>query len=766
MVPTDEKEGRLSLKAWWAMLGRPIYEGDRLKANLKALTAVSLCTAALGLVLIVMNLLQSPVSVPKLVMSVVTLLAGSGCAFLAHFRKNRSQAVMIPTLFCCFVFTFYALTGYAEGTGILWSLMLPIGMSYFIGVRYGILLSAYYSVLYAVVFYTPLGNNIRMFYTDSFSMRFPIVYVTLSAFTAVAMVQYHRTALFEIDYTSRLNEEVARQTAVAEERSRRIEQMSFQTIQTLANAIDAKDPYTKGHSTRVSQYSVAVAETLGWDRERISDLRCAALLHDIGKIGVPDSILNKPRRLTDVEYDIIKSHTTMGGEILRDRIVIELAENVARSHHERYDGTGYPDGLKGEEISEEARIVAIADAFDAMSSNRVYRKACERDYIIKEIREGRGKQFDPRFADIFLDLLAKGTLDSILANDAPDTAAEEMEASSALLQEIMEAFSSQTSSGQTDVVTGIMGRTAGEAAIAACMKEEPGCFVFFDMDNLKRINDTCGHEAGDRALRLMGETLLEYGNGSLCCRLGGDEFLLFIRNAAREEAESRVREIIGRFSEKKNKDPEISAASLSAGMVMCTPADTYSSAYNKADKALYHVKQNGKSDCSFYRDESVSFGNELVDVNRLVQGIRNSGSYQGAMDVEYRQFAKLYEYVTNLEKRFDQHFRLIMITLENTSGGPVQLEELEKSMFCMEQAIRQAIRNVDVLTRYSQQQFLIILLGTDPEGIRTAVDRIFKGYYKMNGGSLFEPSYSVADPEGETACAPDQNAAGKENDVA
>ena len=182
--------------------------------------------------------------------------------------------------------------------------------------------------------------------------------------------------------------------------------------------------------------------------------------------------------------------------------------------------------------------------------------------------------------------------------------------------------------------------------------------------------------------------------------------------------------------------------------------------------SFLHVKQNGKSDCSFYRDESVSFGNELVDVNRLVQGIRNSGSYQGAMDVEYRQFAKLYEYVTNLEKRFDQHFRLIMITLENTSGGPVQLEELEKSMFCMEQAIRQAIRNVDVLTRYSRQQFLIILLGTDPEGIRTAVDRIFKGYYKMNGGSLFEPSYSVADPEGETACAPDQNAAGKENDVA
>ena len=116
------------------------------------------------------------------------------------------------------------------------------------------------------------------------------------------------------------------------------------------------------------------------------------------------------------------------------------------------------------------------------------------------------------------------------------------------------------------------------------------------------------------------------------------------------------------------------------------------------------------------------------------------------MDVEYRQFAKLYEFVTNLEKRFDQQFSLVMITLENPAGNAAQLEELEKSMFCMEQAIRQTIRNVDVLTRYSRQQFLIILLGADPEGVRTVVDRIFKGYYKMNGGSPFTPAWSMADP--------------------
>ena len=749
MDPAKEQRETRSFRTWWKMLGRSIYEGDRLRANLKAITFVSLFCAVLGLGLLLMNLFQNPVAGSKVAMSLLTLVAGGSCAYFSHFRKNRKLAVLIPTLFSCIVFTFYALTGYADGTGILWSLMIPIGMCYFIGIRYGIMLSAYYSVLYAIIFYSPLGNNLRVFYTDSFAIRFPIMYVSLSVFTIVAMVQYHRIALFEIDYTKRLNEEVARQTAVAEERSRRIEQMSFQTIQTLANAIDAKDPYTRGHSTRVSKYSVAVAEAIGWSHARVNDLRYAALLHDIGKIGVPDPILNKPRRLTDVEYDIIKSHTTMGGDILRDKIIIASAEDVARSHHECYDGSGYPLGLKGQEISEEARIVAIADAFDAMSSNRVYRKACSREFILHEIQEGRGKQFDPRFADVFLELWKSGSLDAIAKDDEQILADRELEASSALLQEVMETFAAQTGVEQPDIVTGLMSRTAGEAAIARAMKEESGCFAFLDMDNLKLINDTCGHDAGDRALRLMGGAIRTFG-GSLSCRLGGDEFLLFMKNVAKEKAENSIRKILACFDEQKNADTSISAASISVGMVMCTPADSYTAVYNKADKALYHVKQNGKNGCIFYQEEKDYNENEVTDVNRLLHGIRESGSYQGAMDVEYRQFAKIYEFVINLEKRFGQSFQLVMITLENALGEVASLEELEKSMFCMEQAIRQAIRNVDVLTRYSRQQFLIILLGPDHDGVRIAMDRIFKGYYKMNDGSTFSPSWTAVDTDQES----------------
>ena len=746
MNKQDRASRKGIIKTIWRDLSQSIYVGDRLKENLAAMTFVSIFTALLGVVLIVANLIvrKRPLSDVRVIMSLVTFAAGAGCAFCCRVLKRRDIAILIPTLFCIVVFTVYAVTGYLEGTGILWSLMLPIGMCYFISVKVGILLSVYYSVLYFVLFYTPLGSSTAQYYTPAFMFRFPLAYFSLSVFTIIAMVQYHRYVLLEIEYTNRLNAEVARQTAVAEERAKKIEEMSLQTIQTLANAIDAKDPYTRGHSTRVSQYAVLIAETLGWDAARISDLRYAALLHDIGKIGVPDSILNNPKKLTEVEYGIIKSHTTMGSEILRDKTLIRSAESVARSHHERYDGQGYPEGLKGAEISEEARIVAIADAFDAMSSNRIYRKACDPDYIRRELSQGRGAQFDPDYAGVFLKLWEDGRLDEIMTKDAAELQDMPEGSSSALLQEVVEAFTAQNAADSIDLATGVMSRSVGEGAIAKRMQQEAGCFVFVDLDNLKKINDTYGHEAGDKALRLTGETLQENAGDGLCCRLGGDEFLLFLPGAEKEAAEGRIRKLMSEFDAKKAADPAVSVSTLSAGLAMCTPADTYLSAYNRADKALYHVKQNGKNGYSFFNDETEP---DTTDVNRLVPGIRASGSYEGGMDVDYRHFTRLYEFIENLQKRFSQPFKLVLITLEAGKGSVAHIEEQEKAMYYMEQAIRQTVRGVDVLTRYSSRQYLVILVGAGPEGVRIAVDRIFRGYYKMNGSGAFTPSYTVADPE-------------------
>ena len=730
-------------------LSRSIFVGDRCEKNLRNIVVMAVIVMALGGVLTVLNLAQKQY---VMALTCFMLLLSELVSYIAVKRyKNKNVAMAITLLVVVFVLTYDVLFA-DNGFAFLWTLLVPLAISYMFSIRIGAAITGYFQLLFVILFYTPIRQYMAPRYSEIMMARFPLLFFFYSLVVMFIMYQYHRSVLFEIDYTDKLNEEVARQTAVAEERSHRIEQMSLQTIQTLANAIDAKDPYTKGHSTRVSQYSVLIAEALGWDRERLNNLRYSALLHDIGKIGVPDSILNNPKRLTEVEYDIIKSHTTMGGDILRDRIIIGIAEGVARSHHERYDGKGYPQGLKGEEISEEARIVAIADAFDSMSSNRVYRKACDRAYIRRELSEGRGKQFDPRFVDIFLALWDSGKVDAIIRSEyvERDTG---VEASSALLQEVMEAFVSQSTVDDTDIVTGVMSRTAGEAAIARVMKEDSGCFVFFDVDNLKKINDTNGHKAGDKALKLMGDTLLRHSEDGLCCRLGGDEFLLFLRNATKDQAESRVREIIRDYDERKQESVEITSASLSAGMVMCTPADPYAKVYSMADKALYYVKQNGKNGCSFYHGETETEGGDQVDMSRLLHGIRSSGSYDGAMDVEYRQFAKLYDFIENLEKRFAQPFKLIMITLDTASGEASSLEELEKAMYYMEQSIRLTIRNVDVITRYSRCQFLVILLGADAEGVRIAVSRIFRGYYKMNGSGAFSPSYAVADPQEEDGAA-------------
>ena len=154
-----------------------------------------------------------------------------------------------------------------------------------------------------------------------------------------------------------------------------------------------------------------VAKELGYSDEECENLRKAALLHDIGKIGIPDRILNKPERLTDEEYAIMKSHVEKGAEILKSFTLVNHVEEGALYHHERYDGKGYMQGLKGEEIPLNARIIGIADAFDAMTANRVYRKKLDKNYVLGEIRRGSGTQFDPELVDIMLRLIDSGRID-------------------------------------------------------------------------------------------------------------------------------------------------------------------------------------------------------------------------------------------------------------------------------------------------------------------------------------------------------------------
>ncbi len=183
--------------------------------------------------------------------------------------------------------------------------------------------------------------------------------------------------------------------------------LSLHVVQTLAEAIDAKDTYTKGHSGRVAQYSREIARRYGYTRKQQDEIYMMGLLHDVGKIGIPDQVINKPGKLTEEEYDMIKQHPVLGDRILKKIEEVPKLAVGARWHHERYDGSGYPDGLKGEEILEEARIISVADAYDAMTSRRSYRDTLPQEYVRREIESGKNTQFDPVFADIMLQMISE-----------------------------------------------------------------------------------------------------------------------------------------------------------------------------------------------------------------------------------------------------------------------------------------------------------------------------------------------------------------------
>lgn len=182
---------------------------------------------------------------------------------------------------------------------------------------------------------------------------------------------------------------------------------------TLSQSLDKRDPYTSFHSNNVAYYSFELSKALGLVKEDCFHLYLGGLFHDIGKIGTPEHILNKPSTLTDEEYNIIKSHPEQGYEILKDVPYLQRNEilNMVRYHHERFDGRGYPAQLKGYEIPKAARIMAVADSFDAMTSKRAYRKDLDLEYAMNEIEKGKGTQFDPEIADVFLNLLRNNKLE-------------------------------------------------------------------------------------------------------------------------------------------------------------------------------------------------------------------------------------------------------------------------------------------------------------------------------------------------------------------
>lgn len=543
--------------------------------------------------------------------------------------------------------------------------------------------------------------------------------------------------------------EYKRQKEESDRLRNQTERVSLQMMKTLAATIEAKDDYMRGHSYRVAEYSALIAKQLGWSEHEVENLRNAAYLHDIGKIGVPDTILNKPTRLTDEEFAAIKSHTVMGADILKDITLLDHLVDIARNHHERYDGKGYPDGLVGEEIPLSARIVCVADSYDAMKSRRIYRNALPDEEIRRELLDNCGTQFDPQISRMFVDMLDNGMVvideDNPAAQGYRDNAAIESVADK-FISEVMKTMSSQEKADSVDYLTGLYMRSRGQQVIAALMQDNDGCLAFIDMDNLKKVNDVHGHKAGDRALKLIGNLLAKETENETfaACRLGGDEFLIFMPYSDRASVESVIKRIFEGFESAREADCEIKEAALSAGLCMTTKGAMFESDYTKADKALYYVKQNCKGSYFFYEQllaDNKENTNLSADLRNVAKLLKESGSYTGALDLNYREFARIYEFVNNVGDRHNHNCYLVMVTMNTLPEQLADIEEIEKALDCMEQSIRSKIRKVDICTRYSSMQYLIILFEPQENQIPNVMERIFMHYYELCDRENFKPQY-------------------------
>ncbi|MDE7299529.1 MAG: HD-GYP domain-containing protein [Lachnospiraceae bacterium] len=392
---------REKVKEYWGIFRADIYVGERKKQNLRTIQAAALLLVAISLLMTSVNLVQGyyVMMFSTLLLAVVFGIAYAAC------RRARSRR--IPILICggaiLGIFTMYTLQGGNDGFATLWTVLVPMLSMVIVGVQEGISFSLYFQLLYIILFWTPLRSYVAAYYTETFMNRFPVLYFCAFAVSSVAMLLYKKQQMAMDNYQKNLEK------AVKDERER-VTQISLQAIEAISKTVDAKDKYTEEHSSRVAEYSCMIARELGWEEEQIRELRNSALLHDIGKIGIRDAVLNKPGRLDDEEYRLMKSHTVIGGDILDELSFLKNGGDGARYHHERYDGKGYPAGLKGEEIPAVARLICIADTFDAMNSNRIYRKKCDPEYIRSEIRKGSGSQFDPEMTEAFLRVIEKEQL--------------------------------------------------------------------------------------------------------------------------------------------------------------------------------------------------------------------------------------------------------------------------------------------------------------------------------------------------------------------
>lgn len=533
-----------------------------------------------------------------------------------------------------------------------------------------------------------------------------------------------------------------------------VQKLFIQSVTTITYAVDAKDRYTKGHSVRVAQYSLAIAKKLGWSNQDCLNLYYIALLHDIGKIGIPDSILNKPVKLTDEEYRMVREHTLMGAKILKPITMVPQICDGARYHHERYDGKGYPYGLKGNDIPYVARIIGIADAYDAITSNRIYEKAQMEDYAVNELKKGKGTQFDPYLTDVMLEIIADG----FELSDSPQfeftsEKTEETEHNTFIMEVCKQTENNTEQSADLDFLSGFPVRKVFEKNVNNYLDNplRNGVMFLMDVDNFLYVNENYGHIAGDHIICRLADVLRSHAEDTTeICRISGDEFAVFFHKAKSEawmmETAQSILQDFAKAVEDIDTDCQLS---LSIGITYTkNPKERCHNLLQQCDKALYFVKKNGKNSYQILRRDGDAFAKSQnkgfqIDMARLKFRLTEGADAKGAFSVDYGNFETIYRLIARGLSRSKKDAQIILFSLTENIRGSMDIGDLNDAMNVLERCIIGSLRKGDVTSRYSSSQQVVIMIDSNQENGHMIAERIIANYTKMYDNYNVDLVYNI-----------------------
>ena len=553
-------------------------------------------------------------------------------------------------------------------------------------------------------------------------------------------------------YRKELESEIKKQ-------KKKVSDLSFQTMITIAHTIDLKDRYGEGHSLRVALYSREIARRLGWTVEELENLYNVALLHDIGKIAIEDSILNKMGTLTEQEYESVKRHTKVGADIVKNTTFIPGIKEGISYHHERYDGTGYV-GLKGKDIPLIARILAVADAVTAMEEDRPFRRRLSSMELEKELISNKGKQFDPDIVNVAVEMLHEGyDVDEKLAQMMKQIPGDVSETGELMRQVVTTSTQETKSELEKDSLTGFLNRRSFEEKIEKFLRKPMsyGTFFMMDMDNFKSVNDTYGHLAGDELILIFADIIKNcVREQDFVCRVGGDEFAIFFPYLDKEKViRKRADEIMSCFAKERER-LGYSNCSVSIGIMTKYAKSNnmdYDKLYKCADNALYYVKNNGKDDFHIYASAIMDGGmdsleQEQLDVQQLIQRVAERKEYMGAYRVEYDSFSYIYRFIARNVERTKQPVQIALFTFPLKEKSEEEVMKIQNSLALLEKAIAQSLRRGDVTSRISLTQQIVILMGANKENGMHVVDRMVQCYDGLAGEEGLKIEYDIKDVSG------------------